>query len=75
MKELRVIKIIVAILIVTLSGGLCVLSSVSDLAFESIIHHGPSNINYGDYAKPANEQFIYHAIAGTIAANISRLFG
>ena len=45
------------------------LNSASDLAFESIMHHGPSNTNYGDYAKPANEQFIYHAIAGTIVAN------
>lgn len=45
------------------------LSSASDASFESIKHHGPSNTNYSDYAKPANEQFLYHAIAGTIVAN------
>ncbi len=45
------------------------LSSDSDASFESIMHHGPSNTGYQDYAKPANEQFIYHAIAGTIVAN------
>lgn len=45
------------------------LSSNSNDSFESIKHHGPSNTNYGDYAKPANEQFLYHAIAGTIVAN------
>ena len=41
----------------------------SPSAFESIMHHGPSNTGYKDYAKPANEQFIYHAIAGAIVAN------
>ena len=45
------------------------LSSVSNVFFESIKHHGPSNTDYSDYAKPANEQFLYHAIAGTILAN------
>lgn len=45
------------------------LSSASDASFESIKHHGPSNTDYSDYAKPANEQFLYHAIAGTIVAN------
>ena len=45
------------------------LSSHSNVSFESIKHHGPSNTDYSDYAKPANEQFLYHAIAGTIVAN------
>ena len=45
------------------------LSSPSDVSFESTKHHGPSNTNYRDYEKPANEQFLYHAIAGTIVAN------
>lgn len=45
------------------------LSSNSDVSFESTKHHGPSNTNYSDYEKPANEQFLYHAIAGTIVAN------
>ena len=45
------------------------LSSVSNVSFESIKHHGPSNTNYSDYANPANEQFLYHAVAGTIVAN------
>jgi dienelactone hydrolase len=50
----------------TASAGL---SSVSNVSFESTKHHGPSNTSYNDYANPANEQFLYHAIAGTIAAN------
>ena len=41
----------------------------NNAAFESIKHHGPTNTGYRDYAKPANEQFIYHAIAGVIVAN------
>ena len=45
------------------------LSSSSNTPFESIKHHGPGNTDYSDYAKPANEQFLYHAIAGTIVAN------
>ena len=45
------------------------LSSASDVAFESIMHHGPDNTGYKDYAKSANEQFLYHAIAGAIVAN------
>ena len=45
------------------------LTSVSNAAFESIKNHGPNNTDYRDYEKPANEQFIYHAIAGTIVAN------
>ena len=45
------------------------LSSASDASFESTKHHGPSNAGYKDYAKPANEQFLYHAIAGAIVAN------
>ena len=45
------------------------LSSHSNVSFESTKHHGPSNSGYSDYAKPANEQFLYHAIAGTIVAN------
>ena len=45
------------------------LSSASGVSFESIMHHGPSNTGYMDHAKPASEQFIYHAIAGTIVAN------
>lgn len=50
----------------TASASLC---SVSNVSFESTMHHGPSNTDYSDYAKPANEQFLYHAIAGTIVAN------
>ena len=45
------------------------LTSASDATIESIMHHGPSNTSYKDYAKPANEQFIYHAISGAIVAN------
>lgn len=45
------------------------LTSASNMSCESIKHHGPSNTDYSDYAKPANEQFLYHAIAGTIVAN------
>jgi dienelactone hydrolase len=45
------------------------LSSGPDVSFESTKHHGPSNSGYTDYAKPANEQYLYHAIAGTIVAN------
>ena len=45
------------------------LSSVSNVSFESIKHHGPSNTDYSDHEKPVNEQFLYHAIAGTIVAN------
>lgn len=45
------------------------LSSDSNVSFESIKHHGPCNTSYSDYEKPANEQFLYHAIAGTIVAN------
>lgn len=45
------------------------LSSASDVSFESTRHHGPSNTDYIDHEKPANEQFLYHAIAATIAAN------
>ena len=50
----------------TASAGL---SSNSSASFESIKHHGPENTNYRDHEKPANEQFLYHAIAGTIVAN------
>ncbi len=45
------------------------LKSASNVSLESIKHHGPINTDYSDYAKPANEQFLYHAIAGTIVAN------
>lgn len=45
------------------------LSSGQDVSFESVKHHGPNNTSYGDCAKPANEQYLYCAIAGTIAAN------
>ncbi len=45
------------------------LTSASSVSFESTKHHGPINTDYSDYAKPANEQFLYHAIAGTIVAN------
>lgn len=45
------------------------LSSASNVSFESIKHHGPSNSGYKDCEKPANEQFFYHAIAATIVAN------
>ena len=45
------------------------LNSSQNISFESIKHHGPSNTNYRDCDKPANEQFLYHAIAATIVAN------
>ena len=45
------------------------LNSNSNVSFVSIKHHGPNNTGYSDYAKPVNEQFLYHAIAGTIVAN------
>jgi dienelactone hydrolase len=45
------------------------LTSSPNASFESIKHHGPSNTGYVDHEKPANEQFLYHAIAGTIVAN------
>ena len=45
------------------------LISKSDVSEKSTRHHGPSNTNYGDYALPPTEQFLYHAIAGTIVAN------
>ena len=45
------------------------LKSTENVSFESIKHHGPANTGYKDYANPANEQFLYHAIAGTIVAN------
>lgn len=45
------------------------LKSDANVSSESIKHHGPNNTGYSDYAKPANEQFLYHAIAGTIVAN------
>ncbi len=45
------------------------LGSEPNSSFESIKHHGPSNTSYADSEKPANEQFLYHAIAGTIVAN------
>ena len=41
----------------------------SATSLESTKNHGPGNTNYSDYAKPANQQFLYHAIAGTIVAN------
>lgn len=50
----------------TETASLC---SASNISFESVKHHGPDNTDYSDYAKPANEQFLYHAIAGTIVAN------
>ena len=40
-----------------------------DVSFESTRHHGPINFGYTDYEKPANQQYLYHAIAGTIVAN------
>ena len=45
------------------------LSSVENVSFESVKPHGPSNTGYKDHAKPANEQYLYHAIAGAIVAN------
>lgn len=45
------------------------LRSGSNVSFESTKHHGPANTSYSDYEKPANEQYLYHAIAGTIVAN------
>ena len=45
------------------------LTSTSDVSFESIKHHGPSNTGYTDHEKPADQQYLYHAIAGTIVAN------
>ena len=50
-------------------AGNASLSIVENVAYESIKPHGPNNTSYGDYAKPANQQYLYHAIAGTIAAN------
>lgn len=45
------------------------LRSEPNASFESIKHHGPHNTSYDDGAKPANQQYLYHAIAGTIVAN------
>lgn len=45
------------------------LSTHSNISFDSTKYHGPNNTSYGDYAKPVSEQYLYHAIAGTIAAN------
>lgn len=45
------------------------LLSGENVSFESTKHHGPVNTSYEDYEKPANQQYLYHAIAGTIAAN------
>lgn len=45
------------------------LTSAPEVSFESIKHHGPDNAGYSDYAKPANQQYLYHAIAGAIVAN------
>lgn len=42
----------------------------SNVSTESIKHHGPTNTSYrDDCAKPAEEQYLYHAIAATIVAN------
>lgn len=45
------------------------LKSCENVSFESIKHHGPNNTSYKDYINPANQQYLYHAIAGTIVAN------
>lgn len=45
------------------------LKSIENVSFESIKHHGPENQNYRDHEKPADQQFLYHAIAGAIVAN------
>ncbi len=45
------------------------LLSTENVSFESTKSHGPDNTGYRDHANPANEQFLYHAIAGTIVAN------
>ena len=45
------------------------LHSGSNISFESIMNHGPGNTNYSDCEKPANQQHLYHAIAGVIVAN------
>jgi dienelactone hydrolase len=45
------------------------LNSGAGISFESTMNHGPVNTSYGDYAKPANRQYLYHAIAGAIVAN------
>ena len=45
------------------------LRSEPNASFESIKHHGPHNTSYDDGAKPANQQYLYHAIAGTIVSN------
>jgi dienelactone hydrolase len=45
------------------------LNSGAGISFESTMNHGPVNTSYGDYAKPANQQYLYHAIAGAIVAN------
>lgn len=42
---------------------------IGNASFESTKNHGPANTDYKDHDKPANEQFLYHAVAGTIAAN------
>ena len=45
------------------------LCSAESVSFESTKHHGPENTGYVDCEKPADQQYLYHAIAGTIAAN------
>ena len=45
------------------------LKSAENLSFESVKHHGPINTSYEDSEKPVNQQYLYHAIAGTIAAH------
>lgn len=45
------------------------LSSSSGASIESTRHHGPRNTGYRDHAQPASEQYLYHAIAGTIVAH------
>ena len=45
------------------------LSSIDGVSYESIKHHGPENTGYGDCEKNVNQQYLYHAISATIAAN------
>ncbi len=45
------------------------LNNSNNVSFESTKHHGPSNTSYQDGDKPADQQYLYHAIASAIVAN------
>jgi dienelactone hydrolase len=49
--------------------GSASLTSGANHSTESIKHHGPDNTSYADCEKPAEEQYLYHAIAATVVAN------